>query len=152
MTKKKQTPKKPAKPAHPGAGRNGNVIPPQYHFKPGNKAAVGHGRPRTISALREYIQELGAQPSGHQDLTRLDVLLRQMYGSKNAGDRANVLKYGWGNVPQPIGGSAELGPIQIEAVEAFDYDAAVAAIAARPDEDRTDAAQDYYSGDGETLG
>ncbi len=80
MTKKKQTPKKPAKPAQPGAGRNGNVIPPQYHFKPGNKAAVGHGRPRTISALREYIQELGAQPSGHQDLTRLDVLLRQMFG------------------------------------------------------------------------
>ena len=51
---------------------------------------------------------------------------------------ANVLKYGWGNVPQPIGGSDELGPIQIEAVEAYSFDAAVAAIAFRPDTNSTD--------------
>ena len=152
MTKKKQTANKPPKPKLPGAGKGGNLPPVEHRFKPGNKLAVGHGRPRTIGALRDYIQELGAQPSGMQDLTRLDVLLRHMFSSKNAGDRANVLKYGWGNVPQPIGGSDELGPIQIEAVEAFNYDAAVAAIAFRPDPDRADTAQNRDGGNGETLG
>ncbi len=151
-SKTKQTPSKRSKPHNPAAGRNGNVIPAKFNFKPGNKAAVGHGRPRTIGELREYIQKLGEQPSGHPDLTRLDVLLRSMFGSKNAADRANMLKYGWGNVPQPIGGSAELGPIQIEAIEAYSYDAAVAAIAARPDENSIDTAQDTDGGDGAALG
>ena len=150
--KRKQTPIKPPKPKADGAGRGGVKPPAEHYFNPGNKAAVGHGRPRTIGELREYIQKLGEQPSGHPDLTRLDVLLRSMFGSKNAADRANMLKYGWGNVPQPIGGSAELGPIQIEAIEAYSYDAAVAAIAARPDENSIDAAQDTDGGDGAALG
>ena len=136
--KQKQTANKRPKPQIAGAGR-GNVFPPVEHrFKLGNKAAVGYGRPRTIGELREYIQQLGEQPSGLPELTRLDLLLRQMFASKNAGDRANVLKYGWGNVPQPIGGSDELGPIQIEAVEAYSFDAAVAAIAFRPNTNSTD--------------
>jgi len=138
MPKQKQTASKPPKAKEIGAGNNGNLPPVEHRFKLGNKAAVGHGRPRTIGELREYIQQLGEQPSGLPELTRLDLLLRQMYASKNAGDRANVLKYGWGNVPQPIGGSDELGPIQIEAVEAYSFDAAVAAIAFRPDTNSTD--------------
>ena len=137
-TKRKQTAIKPPKPKADGAGRGGVKPPAEHYFKPGNKAAVGHGRPRTIGELREYIQQLGEQPSGLPNLTRLDVLLRSMFGSKNAADRANMLKYGWGNVPQPIGGSDDLGPIQIEAVNAYSYDAAVAAIAARPDTDSTE--------------
>ena len=137
-TKRKQTAIKPPKSKADGAGRGGVKPPAEHYFKPGNKAAVGHGRPRTIGELREYIQQLGEQPSGLPNLTRLDVLLRSMFGSKNAADRANMLKYGWGNVPQPIGGSDDLGPIQIEAVNAYSYDAAVAAIAARPDTDSTE--------------
>ena len=150
--KAKQTAIKPPKPKLPGAGKGNNVPPAEHHFKPGNKAAVGHGRPRTIGELREHIQQMGDQPSGHPNLTRLDVLLRAMFGSKNSADRANMLKYGWGNVPQPIGGSTELGPIQIEAVEAYSYESAVAAIAARSNEDTEDTAQDRNGGDGETLG
>ena len=138
MPKQKQTASKPPKVKLVGAGNNGNLPPVEHRFKLGNKAAVGYGRPRTIGELREYIQQLGEQPSGLPELTRLDLLLRQMFASKNAGDRANVLKYGWGNVPQPIGGSDDLGPIQIEAVNAYSYDAAVAAIAARPDPDSTE--------------
>ena len=136
--KRKQTPIKPPKLKVAGAGRGGVKPPVEHYFKPGNKAAVGHGRPRTIGELREYIQQLGDQPSGLPNLSRLDLLLRSMFGSKNAADRANMLKYGWGNVPQPIGGSDDLGPIQIEAVNAYSYDAAVAAIAARPDPDSTE--------------
>ena len=136
--KRKQTPIKPPKLKVAGAGRGGVKPPVEHYFKPGNKAAVGHGRPRTIGVLRVYIQQLGDQPSGLPNLSRLDLLLRSMFGSKNAADRANMLKYGWGNVPQPIGGSDDLGPIQIEAVNAYSYDAAVAAIAARPDTDSTE--------------
>ena len=147
MTKAKSTGVKQA----PGTGRGGTVPPVAKRFKAG-VSGNPKGRPRTIGELREYIQKLGEQPSGHPDLTRLDVLLRSMFGSKNAADRANMLKYGWGNVPQPIGGSAELGPIQIEAIEAYSYDAAVAAIAARPDENSIDTAQDTDGGDGAALG
>ena len=136
----------------PGAGRNGNMPPVEHRFQPGNKVAVGKGKPHTITELRQHIQAIGEQRSATHDLTRLDVLLRQMFGSKNAGDRATILKYGWGNVPQPIGGSTELGPVQIEVVEAFDYGAAVAAIAARPDQDRADATQDSDGSDWTTLG
>ena len=149
---KAQTAKKRLSPPAEGAGRNGNVPPEEHRFKTGNKAGVGHGKPRTIGELREHIQLIGEQRSSVADMSRLDVLLRQMFGSKNAGDRATLLKYGWGNVPQPIGGSAELGPILIEAIEAYSYDAAVAAIAARPDAHSIDTAQDTDGGDGAALG
>ena len=148
--KRKQTTSKPAKPLVPGAGRGGN-IPPTEHRWPKGVSGNPHGRPQTITALKTYIQALGAEPV-NGTMTALDLLLRSMFGSKNAADRANMLKYGWGNVPQPIGGSAELGPIQIEAIEAYSYDAAVAAIAARPDENSIDAAQDTDGGDGAALG
>jgi len=137
--KRKQTTSKPAKPKVPllpGAGRGGN-IPPTEHRWPKGVSGNPHGRPQTITALKAYIQALGAEPV-NGTMSRLDLLLRSMFQSKNSGDRLNLLRYGWGNVPQPIGGSDDLGPIQIEAVNAYSYDAAVAAIAARPDTDSTE--------------
>lgn len=136
---------------NPAAGYGGIVPPVEHQFKPG-QSGNPKGRPRTIGELRELIQKIGEQPSGATDMTKLDVLLRQMFASKSATDRLNILKYGWGNVPMPIGGSTELGPIQIEAIEAYSYDAALAAIAARPDEDSFLTTQDFDSGDGAALG
>lgn len=89
--------------------------PVEHQFKPGNKAAVGHGRPRTISELRERIQELSEENvQGYKDLTRLDLLLRGMFASRNATDRNTLLKYGWGNVPDEmtLKGDAE-SPVKI---------------------------------------
>lgn len=71
----------------------------EYKFKSGNKAAVGHGRPRTIGELRDLIQDIGAEKIHGADLTRLELLLRGMFASRNAADRTTILKYGWGNVP-----------------------------------------------------
>lgn len=84
------------------------TLPPAaepHKFKPGNKAAVGHGRPRTLSELRELIQSIGSEQIQGADLTRLDLLLRGMYASRNASDRLTLLKYGWGNVPEEIRGA-----------------------------------------------
>ena len=142
----------PEPPQHnPAAGYGGIVPPVEHQFKPG-QSGNPKGRPRTIGELRELIQNIGEQPSGAKDMTKLDVLLRQMFASKSATDRLNILKYGWGNVPMPIGGSTELGPIQIEAIEAYSYDAALAAIAARPDDNSFFTTQNFDSGDGAALG
>ena len=85
-----------------GAGRNGNVLPKEYQFKPGNTAAVGHGRPRTISELRELVQEIGAEGLTQDGLTRIAAKVRLLYASKNAGDTATLLAYGWGKPKQEI--------------------------------------------------
>lgn len=131
----KPKPKRKA-PLLPGAGKGGKIPPAKHRWQKGTSGNP-HGRPQTITALKAYIQALGAEPA-NSTMTRLDLLLRSMFLSKNSGDRLNLLRYGWGNVPQPIGGSDDLGPIQIEAVNEYSYDAAVAAIAARPDPDSTE--------------
>ncbi len=136
---------------NPNAGRGGVVPPVEHQFQPG-QSGNAKGRPRTIGELRELIQKIGDQPSGAADLTKLDVLLLKMFASKSASDRLNILKYGWGNVPLPIGGSHELGPIKIEAIEAYSYDVALAAIAARPDEDSFVTSQNFDGSDGASLG
>jgi hypothetical protein len=60
------------------------------------------GRPRTLSDLRELIQEMGDEPTSDPKLTRLRLLLRGMYAARNASDRRAVLEYGWGKVPQDL--------------------------------------------------
>lgn len=135
----------------PGTGQGGTPPPVEHQFQPG-QSGNPKGRPRTIAQLREHIQEIGEQPSGAADMTKLDVLLRQMFASKSATDRLNILKYGWGNVPLPIGGSVELGPIKIEAIEAYSYESALTTIAARPDEDSLITAQDVDGSDGAAMG
>ncbi len=113
------------------------------------------GVPSDAIAMRQHIKQIASEliGSGSTEMTRLDAMLRQLFSSRNPAHNKLALQV---FDPKILQGHLDLTsagqPIQIEAVEAFDYDAAVAAIAARPDEDRTDAAQDYYGGDGETLG
>lgn len=76
----------------------GDKRPPVEHqFKPGNQAAKGHGRPKDLKQLREFIQAKGFEDStvrpGH---TKLEVLVDAMYLSRNSGDRKEILRYGWG--------------------------------------------------------
>jgi hypothetical protein len=81
----------------------GYAKPPlEAQFKLGNTAAVGHGRPRTLSELRELIQAIGAEPLTQDGLTRLEAKLRILFTSKNATDALTILQYGWGKVKEQI--------------------------------------------------
>ena len=113
------------------------------------------GVPKDTLLMRKHMRLIAAELLGKDEteMTRLDAMLRQLWTSRNPAHNKLALQVLDPKILQNHFDLTSAGqPIQIEAVEAFDYDAAVAAIAARPDEDRTDAAQDYYGGDGETLG
>ena len=135
MTKTKTT--IPAKQANNRANNNGSLT----QFKAG-VSGNPKGRPPVGKSIAELVRTIGNEVLDEQrNWTRIDVLLRKLYQDANNGKHAAaqiILDRGWGNVPQPIGGSDELGPIQIEAVEAYSFDAAVAAIAFRPDTNSTD--------------
>lgn len=87
---------------NPRAGNGGTVPPVSNQFRPGNPG--GPGRPKTVGQLRDYIQSLGGEEVGTEKsgaiITRLDLMLRSMFVSKNASDKENILKYGWGTVAQ----------------------------------------------------
>ena len=76
--------------------------PTEFQFKPGNKAALGKGRPRNFTQLRALVQEIGAEELQGAGLTRIAAKVRALYASKNAGDNVTLLSYGWGRVPLPI--------------------------------------------------
>ncbi len=119
---------------------NKNLAPP---FTKGDPRINRKGRPKSFDALRTLAQEISGellQSTNGETVTRIEALLRVMSSSKNPADRGLFLAYAYGKPPQPIGGSPELGPIKIELLEAYSYDAAVAAIAARSDEDSADEA------------
>ena len=135
MTKTKTT--IPAKQANNRANNNGSLT----QFKAG-VSGNPKGRPPVGKSIAELVRSIGNEVLDEQrNWTRIDVLLRKLYQDANNGKHAAaqiILDRGWGKAPQPRGGSDELGPIQIEAVEAYSFDAAVAAIAFRPDTNSTD--------------
>ena len=133
------------------AGKGGTIPPVEHRWKAGDPSPNPKGRPRTISDLKAHIQEMSEQGVGATDVTRLDLLLRAMFQSKSAADRLTILRYGWGNVPQPVGGSDDLGPIQIE-ITPYNYDSAVARIAARPNQDSQKSPESDDSGNGQEMG
>ena len=77
--------------------------PVEHRFKKG-QTGNPHGRPRTISELRERLLEIGAEPiASDPKMTRLDLFLRGMFASKAPADRKTILEYAFGKVPLPIG-------------------------------------------------
>jgi hypothetical protein len=82
-----------------GAG-NGGVVPPvEYRFKPGNRAGVGHGRPRKLKDLQELIIETLAEETGN--MTRAQLMVRTML-IKSPSDRKTLLEYVFGKVPDVV--------------------------------------------------
>lgn len=92
---KGKTPTNPDKPIGYGNPPKETQIQPGQVLNP-------KGRPRTLSALRELIQDMGNEKLGQTELTRLEVLLRGMYSAKNSSDKTAILEYGWGKVTQPV--------------------------------------------------
>lgn len=93
----------------PGAGDGGIVPPPEHRFKPGNTAAVGHGRPAKLKDLQALIiDELGVDlkqvttDSDEQSvkLTRARAMVR-MGLNKGGAFAVALLEYAFGKVPQP---------------------------------------------------
>lgn len=127
----------PAKQAGNRQANNGTLT----QFKAG-VSGNPKGRPPVGQSIAELVRSIGNEVLDEQrNWTRIDVLLRKLYQDANNGKHAAaqiILDRGWGKPAQPIGGSSELGPIQIEALEAYSYDAAVAAIAFRPNPDSAD--------------
>lgn len=120
------------------SGRGGNIPPAQTRFAKGDPRINRLGRPKSFDALRKLAQQISAEALQSGDgevVTRIEALLRVMSSSKNNADRALFLAYAYGKPAQIIGGSASLEPIKIELIEAYSYDAAVAKIAARSDDD-----------------
>ncbi len=110
---------------------NQNLQPP---FVKGDPRINRKGRPKSFDALRTLAQDISGellQASNGETVTRIEALLRVMSSSKNPADRGLFLAYAYGKPAQPIGGTTELGPIKIELIEGYSYDAAVAAIAPR---------------------
>ena len=73
-------------------------------FVAGNKAAVGHGRPRTHEEMRELCR-------GHTETIILKWLHILLKGPPNAANRAgeNLMAYGWGKPVQPLTGEDGAG-------------------------------------------
>lgn len=114
---------KTGKKREPGAVGPGRP-PVEHQFKPGNRAAVGHGRPRKLAELKELILEtLAEEVSGVVDgqrisLTRAQHMIRTML-IKSPTDRIALLEYGFGKVPQQIDLNDITGQSDSELIDEF---------------------------------
>ena len=97
------------------------------------------GVPRDAVLMRQHMRTIAAELIGKDEteMTRLDALLRQLFTSRNPQHNKMALQV---LDPKILAEHVQLSggdgnSIQIELTEAYSYDAAVAAIAARPDED-----------------
>ena len=97
------------------------------------------GVPRDAILMRQHMRTIAAELIGKDEteMTRLDALLRQLFTSRNPAHNKMALQV---LDPKILAEHVQLSggdgnSIQIELTEAYSYDAAVAAIAARPDED-----------------
>lgn len=128
-----------------GASPVNGVVPPiEHRFKPGNRAAVGHGRPRTMQDLKELILETLAEETG--DMTRARLLVRTML-VKSPSDRTTLLEYAFGKVRYEVSVDA-----RVETVEGYDYGSAIAALAPRPVGDSRPSRARQGDSDGAAVG
>lgn len=73
-------------------------------FKPGPDPRRNlKGRPKNFKQLRELVVSIASEPVKDGDtITRIEKMLREMAKSDNPSDRALLLKYGFGNVPDEV--------------------------------------------------
>jgi hypothetical protein len=61
------------------------------------------GRPKNIDQIRALIQDIaGEVVEPNKEWSRIEVLLRAMFISKNSQDRRSLMEYGWGIVPRSV--------------------------------------------------
>lgn len=101
------------------------------------------GVPRDAILMRQHMRQIAAELIGKNEteMTRLDALLRLLFTSRNPAHNKMALQV---LDPKILQDTLDLtttrGPIKIELIEAYSYDACTAQIAARPDEDNPDEA------------
>lgn len=72
-------------------------------FVKGDPRINRRGRPKSFKQLRALAVSIASEPVKDGDtITRIEKMLRDMIKSDNPSDRALILKYGWGNVPDEV--------------------------------------------------
>ncbi len=93
------------------------------------------GVPKDTLLMRKHMRDIAAEliGKGETEMTRLDAMLRQLWGSRNPAHNKMALQVLDPKILQEaIDLTTTGGPIKIELIEAYSYDAAVAKIAPRP--------------------
>lgn len=76
--------------------------PKETRFQKG-KSGNPHGRPKDLKQLRSLIQSIGHEVIDEKTgMTRIALMARAMYTSRSPADRKELLRYGWGDVPQEL--------------------------------------------------
>jgi hypothetical protein len=115
----------------------GNTTPRGRPFAKGDPRINRNGRPKSFDALRKLAQQIAHEETalvvGGHKVTVAEAILRQWAQSKNPQLQRAFVEIAFGKVPDrhEITG-ADSGPIRINP---YDYNAAIAAITARPGRD-----------------
>ena len=113
----------------PRAGRNGNVPPVEFQFKPG-QSGNPKGRPKNFDALRAMARSIGVEDLPGTQWTRVEALMRAMLTSRNPADRKTYLEYAFGKVKEQIEHEMR-GALPVQIV---DYVSAIAPLAPKDEE------------------
>ena len=84
--------------------RNRNSLANLRPFKPGDGRINRRGRPRNFDAFRELCQKICHErvTLDGEVMTRLEVILRDWAGSKDAQKQIALIQYGYGKPPDKI--------------------------------------------------
>ena len=134
-------------PATDAPKKAGYKSPPVETRFGGPRAPKAGRKPKSIDQVRKLAVEIGNQPLGETGLTRIQALLISMSSSKNPRDRELFLKYAYGNVKDEVAMT-----VKQEKIEPYDYESAIAAIAARPNADSPAPSESESDSDGAALG
>ncbi len=77
----------------------------EQNLKPFPKGVSGNpkGRPKSFKQLRALAVQIASEPvKDGETVSRIEKMLREMMKSDNPSDRALILKYAFGNVPENL--------------------------------------------------